>query len=115
MGADQPNLVRSDGMRSTRFQLQSELQEKLGKMYNVSDTKAIILFGFRTQFGGGRSTGFGLIYDSVEAAKKFEPTYRLVRFGLAEKVTTSRKQIKERKNRAKKLRGKKKAAVTSKK
>eukprot|EP00894_Picocystis_sp_ML_P003588 jgi/Pico_ML_1/54105/g4528.t1 len=93
----------------------SELQEKLGKMYNVSDVKAIILFGFRTQFGGGRSTGFGLIYDSVEAAKKFEPKYRLVRFGLAEKVTTSRKQIKERKNRAKKLRGKKKAAVTSKK
>lgn len=115
MGADQCNLVRSDGMRSIRFQLQAELQEKLGKMYNVSDTKAIILFGFRTQFGGGRSTGFGLIYDSVEAAKKFEPTYRLVRFGLAEKVTTSRKQIKERKNRAKKLRGKKKAAVTSKK
>lgn len=31
------------------------------------------------QFGGGKSTGFGLIYDSLDAAKKFEPRYRLVR------------------------------------
>lgn len=31
------------------------------------------------QFGGGKSTGFGLIYDSIDAAKKFEPRYRLVR------------------------------------
>lgn len=31
------------------------------------------------QFGGGKSTGFGLIYDSIENAKKFEPKYRLVR------------------------------------
>lgn len=31
------------------------------------------------QFGGGKSTGFGLIYDSVDNAKKFEPKYRLVR------------------------------------
>lgn len=33
----------------------------------------------RTQFGGGKSSGFGLIYDNVEVAKKFEPKYRLVR------------------------------------
>lgn len=31
------------------------------------------------QFGGGKSTGFGLIYDTIDAAKKFEPRYRLVR------------------------------------
>lgn len=34
---------------------------------------------FGSQFGGGKSTGFGLIYDSIDAAKKFEPRYRLVR------------------------------------
>ena len=34
------------------------------------------------QFGGGKSTGFGLIYDSLDAAKKFEPRYRLVRVSL---------------------------------
>jgi len=31
------------------------------------------------QFGGGKSTGFGLIYDNLDSAKKFEPKYRLVR------------------------------------
>ena len=39
-------------------------------------------FGFRTQFGGGRSTGFALIYDDEASQKKFEPKYRLVRVGL---------------------------------
>ena len=32
--------------------------------------------------GGGRSTGFALIYDSVEDVKKFEAKYRLARVGL---------------------------------
>ncbi|CAN1272067.1 40S ribosomal protein S24-2 [Linum perenne] len=63
---------------------------------------------FRTHFGGGKSTGFGLIYDSVDNAKKFEPKYRLIRNGLDTKVDRSRKQMKERKNRAKKIRGVKK-------
>lgn len=36
------------------------------------------------QFGGGKSTGFGLIYESVDAAKKFEPKYRLVRVRVVE-------------------------------
>jgi hypothetical protein len=35
--------------------------------------------GFRTAFGGGKSTGFALVYDSQEAAHKFEPKYRLLR------------------------------------
>jgi small subunit ribosomal protein S24e len=39
----------------------------------------------RTQFGGGKSSGFALIYDSVEDAKKFEPKYRLARIGLEKK------------------------------
>lgn len=83
----------------------AELSEKLTKMYKVSDPTTIFLFGFRTQFGGGKSTGFGVIYDSLTAAKKFEPTYRLRRAGLAEAPTGSRKQRRERKNRAIKLRG----------
>lgn len=33
------------------------------------------------QFGGGKSTGFGLIYDTIDSAKKFEPKYRLIRVG----------------------------------
>jgi small subunit ribosomal protein S24e len=86
----------------------ADLKEKLAKMYDVRDTNCISLFGFRTHFGGGKSSGFGLIYDTLEATKKFEPKHRLVRMGLATSVSKSRKQIKERKNRTKKLRGAKK-------
>ena len=39
----------------------------------------IIMFGFRTQFGGGRSSGFCLIYDNEKALKKFTPKYMLIR------------------------------------
>mmetsp|Transcript_14161 Transcript_14161/g.30277 ORF Transcript_14161/g.30277 Transcript_14161/m.30277 type:complete len:129 (-) Transcript_14161:307-693(-) len=86
----------------------ADLKEKLAKMYDVRDTQCISLFGFRTNFGGGKSIGFGLIYDTLDAIKKFEPKHRLIRNGLAESVQKSRKQIKERKNRTKKLRGAKK-------
>ncbi|KAF9090355.1 ribosomal 40S subunit protein S24B, partial [Mortierella sp. AM989] len=71
--------------------------------------EVVFCFGFRTAFGGGKSTGFALIYDNLESAKKFEPKYRLVRHGLMEIKKASRKQRKERKNRSKKLRGTKKA------
>ena len=94
---------------------QAEITEKIAKMYDVKDPAGIIVFGFKTAFGGGKTTGFGLIYDSVVAAKKFEHKYRLARVNLFEHTRKSRKQIKERKNRAKKLRGGKKAALTAKK
>jgi len=86
----------------------TELSEKLAGIYKA-DKARIVPFGFKTHFGGGRSTGFALIYDSEEVQRKFEPKYRLVRAGLTPKVEkSSRKLRKERKNRAKKLRGTKK-------
>jgi len=83
----------------------SELQEKLAKMHEVKDTSCIIVFGLKNAFGGGKSTGFCLVYDNIDAANKFEPKYRLVRNGVLPKKETSRKQIKEAKNRSKKVRG----------
>ena len=59
--------------------MQAELKERLAKVYEVKDPNTIFVFKFRTHFGGGKSTGFGLIYDNLEAAKKFEPKYRLIR------------------------------------
>lgn len=52
----------------------------------------VSVFGLRTQFGGGKTTGFALIYDSPEAMKKFEPRYRLVRVGLAAKIEKASRQ-----------------------
>ena len=56
----------------------AELEAKLAGIYKT-DKERVTTFGFRTQFGGGRSTGFALIYDDLESQKKFEPRYRLVR------------------------------------
>ncbi|KAJ3485563.1 hypothetical protein NLI96_g4867 [Meripilus lineatus] len=87
----------------------TELSEKLASIYKA-DKGRVVTFGFRTHFGGGRSTGFALIYDDEASQKKFEPKYRLIRSGLMQAPTkTSRKLRKERKNRAKKFRGTKKA------
>merc|ERR1711915_1078970 len=78
----------------------SQLQAKLYK----TEEQHVVLFGFRTAFGGGKSTGFCLIYDSLDVIKHFEPKYRLVRAGIIEREEQSRKQIKELKNRRKKVR-----------
>ncbi|XP_074253179.1 small ribosomal subunit protein eS24-like [Saimiri boliviensis] len=96
----------------------TEIREKLAKMYKTTPD-VIFVFGFRTRFGGGKTTGFGMIYDSLDYAKKNEPKpgaknepkHRLARHGLYEKKKTSRKQRKERKNRMKKVRGTAKANV----
>ncbi|EGO04263.1 hypothetical protein SERLA73DRAFT_173690 [Serpula lacrymans var. lacrymans S7.3] len=90
----------------------ADLSEKLAAMYKA-DKARVVTFGFRTHFGGGRSTGFAMIYDDEPSQKKFEPKYRLVRSGLEIKSDkASRKLRKERKNRAKKLRGTKKVKAS---
>lgn len=67
---------------------------------------ATVVFGMRSDYGGGKSTGFALVYDSTDAAKKIEPRHRLIKVGLSEAVTkNARKQRKEKKNREKKFRG----------
>ena len=87
------------------------VRDKLAHYYKTT-SEAIICYGFKTQFGGGRTTGFALVYDSRELCKKHEPLYRLIRNKLAEpKTRAARKQRKERKNRQKKIRGTAKAKV----
>ncbi|XP_037038813.1 40S ribosomal protein S24-like [Bradysia coprophila] len=88
----------------------TEIREKLAAMYKVTPD-VVFVFGFRINFGGGRSTGFAVIYDTLDLAKKFEPKHRLARHGLYSKVKQTRKQRKERRNRMKKVRGTKKAKV----
>lgn len=68
-----------------------ELRSKLSELYKANKDQ-VSAFGFRTQYGGGKSTGFALIYDSGEAMKKFEPHYRLVRYGQATKVERASRQ-----------------------
>ncbi|KAJ9460830.1 40S ribosomal protein S24-2 [Diplonema papillatum] len=83
----------------------TEVRTKIAEMYKVQDENCVSVFGFRNQFGGGKIIGFGLIYDTVAQAKKIEPQFRLIRAGLATKKESNRKQLKDRKNKAKKHRG----------
>jgi len=81
------------------------LQANLAKIYGISDPSTIFLFGFKTHFGGLKSTGMGFIYENIKAARQIEPRYRLMRNKLIEIIKTSSKQKKEKKNRIKKFRG----------
>jgi small subunit ribosomal protein S24e len=93
----------------------ADIREMLVKRYKVKDEKTIFVYGFRTAFGGGKSTGFGNIYDTLNDALMTEPHYRLCRAGLRTRVESSRKTRRELKNRKKKVRGTKKAKIGAKK
>ncbi|PSK53192.1 40S ribosomal protein S24 [Elsinoe australis] len=82
-----------------------DLRDKLAELYKAPKD-AVSVFGLRTQYGGGKTTGFALVYESPESMKQFEPRYRLVRYGLATKIEkAARQQRKQRKNRSKEFRG----------
>ena len=94
-----------------------KVKEQLAKLYKVADEKQVVVFGMKTQFGGGQTKAFGMVYDDVAAMKRLEPNYRLQRIKLGRKRMVARKSLKERKNRSKKDRGalKGKAAAPKKK
>merc|ERR1712178_174703 len=83
------------------------LKNMIAEYLSKANAEATVIFGMKTKFGGGRSSCFALVYDSVDSAKKFEPQHRLIRSGHAERPGTvvARKQRKEKKNREKKFRG----------
>merc|ERR1712198_788334 len=81
------------------------------KTFITAAADCIVCFGFRTAFGGGKTTGFALIYGSLDYLKQYEPKYRLARLGLFKKERQPRKQRKEKKNRTKKVRGTAKAKI----
>merc|ERR1712195_113481 len=57
------------------------------KSHAKADPSSTVVFGMKTNYGGGASTGFCLVYDSQDAAKKIEPKHRLIKIGLTEAVT----------------------------
>merc|ERR1739848_228290 len=70
-----------------------------------ADAKNVVLFGFKTRFGGGRTSGFCLIYDSKDARKKYEPVHRLRRTQDAPPANTTmtrkiKKELKTRERRS---------------
>jgi small subunit ribosomal protein S24e len=89
---------------------QKELRELVSAKFHW-EPKNIVLFGFKTVFGGNRSTGFVLAYDSQQYLVKYEPLYRLRRLAIVPKRNPKRKSEKELKRKIKKSRGAEKRKV----
>ena len=85
------------------------IKDKLSKMFKAP-AECIAVFGMKFKFGGGRSTGFALIYDNIDARKACDMKHLLLRDDLLKKAKkVPRKQGKEIKGRQKRLRGTAKA------
>ena len=81
----------------------TEIQHKLKRIYGVKDLQTIFVYGFRTQ--GALYTGFGLIYDTLALAEKYESNHRLAQNGIQTHIGKTKRECKQR---AKKIRGLKK-------
>ena len=55
-----------------------EIKDKLAKTLKVKE-ECISIFGMKTKFGGGRSSGFALVYDSLDARKQYDSRPNLLR------------------------------------
>ena len=83
-----------------------ELREHIAKLYKVKNPETIVPYGFQLAYGGGRSSGFALIYDDAEALKKFGSAVHKIRMGVMDKKERKGRQGKKQlKNRKKKTRG----------
>ena len=90
----------------------AQIAANLAKMFKAKE-EAISVIGLHTKFGGGRSSGMALIYDNLDAKKKYDSKMRLHNEKLVlKKAAANRKQKKDIRTKKSKLRGIKKAAVT---
>ena len=78
-----------------------EIRNVVGEKFK-SQKDLVVIFGLSTKFGGGKTTGFGFIYNSMDALKTIEPQHRLIKSGLATKTKKTRRMRKnDRKQKVK--------------
>ena len=70
----------------------ADIKTKLAQTLKTKEEN-ISIFGLKTKFGGGRSTGFALIYDSLDARKKFDSKKMLRRVSLTAFAVASRSKL----------------------
>lgn len=58
----------------TKARIRAELAKKMS-----TKEECIAIFGLKNKFGGGRSTGFALVYDNVDAKIKYDSKVQLLR------------------------------------
>ena len=94
---------------------QKDLRELIANKYHW-EPKNIVLFGFKTAFGGNRSSGFCLAYENQQYLVKYEPIHRLRRLNVLGKKNPKRKPLKQIKRKIKKSRaGEKNKVLATKK
>lgn len=49
----------------------TNIKAKLAQSLKVKEEDTIYVFGLKTKFGGGWSTGFALVYDFLDAKKEY--------------------------------------------
>jgi small subunit ribosomal protein S24e len=54
----------------------AQIKEKLAKQLKTKED-CITIYGLQAKFGGGRSSGFALIYDNVDFLKKYDSKKQL--------------------------------------
>lgn len=86
------------------------MKKKISQIYKTKE-ELVSVYGIQTKFGGGRSTGFAMIYDTLDSRKKFDAKHSLVRDKIEEKVKGNRRGKKELKLRLKKVRGAEKSKI----
>lgn len=111
------NFISNNLMQRKQFKLEAyhigkanvskeDLCKLVAAKFKVS-AEQVVCFGFETKFGGGKSIGTCLIYDSLDSRKKFEPYHRLLRSKIIEKRDKiNRRRKKNTKIKCRKLRGK---------
>ena len=55
---------------------QAQIKAQLATMFKAKE-EAISVVGLHTKFGGGRSSGMALIYDNLDAKKRYDSKMRL--------------------------------------
>ena len=70
----------------------TEIWETLAKIYQTTPY-VISEFGIQNPFCGGKATGFGMIYDSLDYAKKNDLKHRLARHRLYEKRSQENREM----------------------
>ena len=83
------DMMHLGGKAPTRDEIKEQVATQL-----KANKDLVVIFGLQTKFGGGRTTGFGFIYDNLDALKSTEPKHRLIKAGLKAKSTVTRRSRK---------------------
>lgn len=69
-----------------------DIKAKLASKFGSAKDR-ITIYGLKTQFGGGRSSGFALIYNSTEDKNKYDSKSALKRVSLTISVERETKNL----------------------